>query len=70
MTIKETINYIEGLKNDTEKKSEKTFYNTFNNILLSLDSKNLSEEKITLIENKLEKLDLMSNQEKKVKYLK
>lgn len=70
MKIKDTINFIDNLIKDTEKKSEKNLYKNFCNILLSLENKDLDKEKIILIEKKLDELDLTSVQDKRVKYLK
>jgi len=70
MKIKDTINFIESLIDNTKKKSEIKFYKIFNNVLLSLENKKLNKDKIILIENKLEELNLTLNQEKRVKYIK
>jgi hypothetical protein len=70
MKIKDAIDFIEGLMNDAEKKSEKAFYKKFSDILKSLKNKDLDKEKIHAIENKLEELDLRFIKEKRVKYLK
>lgn len=70
MKIKDTINFIQDLNNNTQKKSEKNFYNNFTNILSSLEKKDLNKGQIVLIENKLEELDLMSIQDNRIKYLK
>jgi hypothetical protein len=70
MKIKDIINFLEDLMNTTDKKSEKAFYKKFSLILFSLEKKGLDKEKVILIENKLEKLDLKVINEKRVKYLK
>lgn len=70
MKIKDTIDFIEGLMNDNQKKTERKFYKTFLDLLLSLQQKELHKEKIKLIENKLDELDITLIHEKRAKYLK
>lgn len=64
MKILEVLEFLENLVEKTEKKSEIKFYTRFIKILESLKKLNLSEDKISLIETKLEELDFQSIQEK------
>jgi hypothetical protein len=70
MNIKETIEFLENLKNNSEKKSEINLYKLFWDILISIEWLKLSEEKIKNISSKLEELNIDSIQEKQYKYIK
>ena len=70
MKITEVIEYLENLIEKSDKKSEINFYQRFIQILKSLQNLDLPKDKINLIENKLEELDLQSIQEKQLRYLK
>lgn len=70
MKIKDAIISINDLVLNTDNKKEKDIYNSFSSILKSLENLNLTEDQLLLIWNKIEELDLSSNQEKKLKYLK
>ena len=70
MEIKKAIIYVNDLSVNTDNKNEKYIYNIFSNILKSLENLNLNEDQLLLIWNKIEELDLSSNQVKKLKYIK
>jgi hypothetical protein len=70
MNIKQTINFLENLKNIAEKKSEINLYNLFSETLQSLEKLELSEDKLVIISKKLEDLNIDSIQEKQYKYIK
>ena len=70
MTIKKIIISINDLIKKTDDKNEKKIYNTFSNIIISIENLNLTEKQLLLILNKIEELNLSSIQGKKIKYLK
>lgn len=70
MNIKETIEFLENLKNNSEKKYELNLYRLFSELLISLEWLQLSEDKIKNISKKIEELHIDSIQEKQYKYIK
>jgi hypothetical protein len=70
MNIKQTIDFLENLKNIAEKKSEINLYNLFSETLQSLEKLELSDDKLVVISKKLEDLNIDSIQEKQYKYIK
>jgi hypothetical protein len=49
MKIEDTIIFINDLIINTDNKNEKNIYNTFSNILKSLENLNLTEKQLLLI---------------------
>ena len=70
MNIKKTIEFLENLKNNSEKKSEINLYKLFSELLMNLESLELWEEKLKNIAKKLAELNIDSIQEKQYKYIK
>jgi hypothetical protein len=70
MNIKQTIDFLDNLKNISEKKSEINLYNLFSETLQSLEKLELSDDKLVIISKKLEDLNIDSIQEKQYKYIK
>lgn len=70
MNIKETIEFLENLKNNSEKKYELNLYRLFSELLISLEWLKLPEDKIKNISKKLVELNVDSIQEKQYKYIK
>lgn len=70
MNIKQTIEFLENLKSNSEKRSEINLYKLFVDLLLSIEWLELSEDKIKNITNKLEELNIDAIQEKQYKYIK
>ena len=58
MTINNTINIFEGLKSQTQKKSELKIYKEFTEILTSLENREMNEIEIQSIETFLSQLEL------------
>ncbi len=70
MNIQQTIDFLENLKNISEKKSEINLYKLFSELLRSLENLQLSDEKIERISQKLEELHIDSPQENQYRYIK
>jgi predicted RNase H-like nuclease len=70
MNIQQTIDFLENLKNISEKKCEKKLYTLFSEILRSIDSLKLTEDMSKKISEKLTELEIDSIQEKQYKYIK
>ncbi len=68
MTINDTINFLESLLTQTDKKSEIKVYENFIAILSNLKNRELTNEELQSIEEELETLDLKSNPENKKRY--
>lgn len=68
MTIIETIVFFERLLKSTDKKRETRVYNSFIGILSNLESRDLPDNELLMIHDKLETLNLKSNPENKRKY--
>ena len=58
MTINNTINIFEGLKSQSQKKSELKIYKEFTEILAALENREMTEVEIQSIETFLSQLDL------------
>ena len=70
MEITEASDFLESLRNKTDKRSEIKIYENFVEILSALKGKNLTEEQIQSIEKELDKLELKANPENRKKYFK
>ncbi|MFK5982523.1 MAG: hypothetical protein QM499_06390 [Flavobacteriaceae bacterium] len=70
MKFTETISLFEGYLKQTEIKSEVKIYSSFIAVIKDLQNRNLSEEELFDIENKLEELKLEIIPENKRKYFK
>ncbi len=70
MTLKNAINFFEGLEAETSRKSEVKVYQEFIQIIKSLEKKDLSEDEILSIEMHLDSLSLSSNSLSRKKYFK
>lgn len=70
MTINEAINLLNNQVSQTDKKSEIKTYNCFIRTLTSLSDKDLNENQLQLIQEKLSSLDLNEAPENKKKYYK
>jgi len=68
MTIQETYNFIESLKNETTNTSEIKVYKNFLDILTKLKGRKFSLGEIQSIETELDRLNLDSNPENRKKY--
>ncbi|PLX02776.1 MAG: hypothetical protein C0595_09630 [Marinilabiliales bacterium] len=68
MTLKETNNFFESLKNEATNKSEIKIYNRFLQIISELKKRDFSKDEIQLIETELESLNLESNPKNRKKY--
>lgn len=68
MTLDNTINFFESLKNETSKKSEIKVYNEFIQILAKLKEKEFTNDQIQSIESELDSMNLYSNPENRKKY--
>ena len=68
MTINNAINIFEGLKNQTQKKSELKIYKEFTEILRSLKNREMIETEIQSIETVLSQLELTILPKNKRKY--
>jgi len=70
MTINEATNLLNNLQSQTDKKSEIKAYNCFIRTLTSLNDKDLNENQLQLIQEKLSSLHLNETPENKKKYYK
>jgi len=70
MTLQEAINFFESLKIETTKKSEIKIYEKFIHILTELQSREFSKDEIQSLETELNSLNLDSNPENRIKYIK
>ena len=72
MNINETAEFLNSLLSQTDKKSEKKVYNCFIRTLSSLNNRDLTENQLQLIQEKLSSLNLNSTTEnrKKIFYFK
>ena len=68
MTLQETLNFFESLKNEATKKSEIKVYEKFVYILSELKIREFSKEEIQSIETELKNLNLKSNPENRKRY--
>jgi len=68
MTINNTINIFEGLKSQTQKKSELKIYKEFAEILRALENREMTEVEIQSIETFLSELELTILPKNKRKY--
>ncbi len=68
MTIKETAGFFKTLSNETDSKRERKIYKNFISILSCLESKELTVEQLSLIEDKIDTLNLSSKPTNKRKY--
>lgn len=68
MTINNTINIFEGLKSQTQKKSEIKIYKEFIGILIALENREMTEVEIQSIETFLSQLKLTNLPKNKRKY--
>ena len=68
MTIQETYNFIESLKNETTNNSEIKVYENFLKILTKLKGRAFSQGEIQSIETELGSFNLESNPENRKKY--
>jgi len=70
MTLQETENLFENLKNEATNKSEIKIYNRFLQIVSELKKRDFSKDEIQSIETELDSLNLQSKQENSTKYFK
>jgi len=70
MTIQETYNFIESLKNDTTKKPEIKVYEELLHILSRLKIREFSKNEINSIETEIDSLNLQSKPENRKKHYK
>ncbi len=70
MTINEAINLRNNLQSQTDKKSDIKAYNCFIRTLTSLNDKDLNENQLQLIQEKLSSLQLNEAPENRKKYYK
>ena len=70
MDINDTSELLNTLSSQTDKKSKKKIYNCFIRILTSLKNRDLTENQLQLIQEKLSSLNLKANTENKKKYYK
>lgn len=70
MTLRNALNYFEGLLSETSKKSESKAYREFIRILRNLEDKKLTETEIQSIEKELDTLNLNSSESGNKKYFK
>lgn len=70
MNIEETTELLNSLLSQANKKSEKKVYNCFIGTLASLKKKDLTENQIQLIQEKLSSLDLKATTDNRKKYFK
>lgn len=70
MNINETSKLFNKLLSQTDKKAEKKLYNCFIRVLSSLKNKNLTENQLQLIQEKLSSLNLKTTTENRKKYYK
>jgi hypothetical protein len=70
MTIQETYNFTESLKNDTTEKSEIKVYEELLHILSRLKIREFSKNEINSIETELDRFNLESNPENRKKHFK
>ena len=70
MTLQETNNFFESLKNQTTKTSEIKIYKKFIHILTELQNREFSKDEIQSLEAKLESFDFESNRKNKIKFFK
>jgi hypothetical protein len=70
MRLVETLDFFQNMKNDTVEKSEIKLYNNYIRILSDLKNRDLTENQVLSIETELEKLNLKSESENRIKYFK
>ena len=70
MTLQETNNFFESLKNQTTKTSEIKVYEKFLHLLTALKGREFSKDEIQSIETELKSFDFESNRENKIKFFK
>ncbi len=70
MTLQESKNLFERLKNETTKKSEIKIYEKFLHILTELKAREFSKDEIQSLETKLDSLNLESGSENNIKFFK
>ena len=70
MDINDTSELLNTLSSQTDKKSEKKIYNCFIRILTSLKNRDLTENQLQLIQEKLSSLNLKATTENRKKYYK
>jgi len=63
MKISEASDFFRTLITETNSKSELKVYQRFINILMNLNNRDLSEQHLNSIENKLDSLNLSANSE-------
>jgi hypothetical protein len=68
MNIIEASAFFKGLLNETYNKREIKVYKNFMAILLNLKNRNLTEEQLLLVEDKIRTLNLKSNPENRKRY--
>ena len=68
MKINVAIELFENLISNTDKKSELRIYESFIGVLKSLEIKNLDTEKLQIIEEELDRLELNTSTDSKKKY--
>lgn len=69
MGINETLDFFQNLKNETAEKKEIKLYDKYNSILSDLKYRDLTQNQILSIETELEKLNLKSESDNRIKYL-
>ena len=70
MDINDTSELLNTLSSQTDKKSEKKIYNCFIRILTFLKNRDLTENQLQLIQEKLSSLNLKATTENRKKYYK
>lgn len=70
MRINETLDFFQNLKNDTAEKCEIELYDNYIGILSDLKNRDLTETQFLSIETELENLNLKSESDSRMKYLK
>ena len=70
MNISATSELLNNLLSETDKKSEKKIYNCFIRTLSSLKKRDLTENQLQLIQEKLSSLNLMTTTENRKKFYK
>ena len=70
MTLQEACDFFESITTETTKKSEIKIYKNFLYILAQLKNREFSQDEIQSIEAELDRLNLESNPENKIKYYK
>jgi len=69
MGINETLDFFQNLKNETAEKREIKLYDKYNSILSDLKYRDLTQNQILSIETELEKLNLKTESDNRIKYL-